>query len=104
MTCKWVHGRLSAYNGTPTLRLWEIGTHHLFGLGTNYEAVFRRHGFDDADEPDLPPSIERVFEGFQTNIFGDFQVCPLEAFRPGNMQPARVISAKHLFVQRISPD
>lgn len=28
-----VHGRLTVYNGGyPNLRLWQIGTHHLFGI------------------------------------------------------------------------
>ncbi len=28
LRCVWIHGRLYATNGTPALRLWEIGTHH----------------------------------------------------------------------------
>jgi len=30
--CFSVHGRLSAYNGAPSLRIWPIGTHRLLGV------------------------------------------------------------------------
>src|SRR5262245_48301115 len=30
--CFTVHGRLSVYNGTPSIRLWPIGTKRLLGI------------------------------------------------------------------------
>lgn len=97
--CRWIHGRLRAYNGAPSLRMWEVGTHHLFGLGTNYELSHRcEHCAPNA--PDLPPNVDRVFMGFQTVVWGEFEVCPLAPFKPGHMQPAHLIGAKDLVVKR----
>ena len=31
-SCYWTRGRLSFYNGTPSFRLWKIGTHRLIGI------------------------------------------------------------------------
>jgi hypothetical protein len=96
--CRWIHGHLQTYNGTPTLRVWEVGTHHLFGLGTNYESLNRcKHC--DPDAPDLPPNVERVFEGFKTVVWGEFEVCPLAPYKSGHMQPAHLISASNLVVK-----
>src|SRR6185436_2347848 len=30
--CSRVHGRLSVYNGTPSIRLWPLGTKRLLGI------------------------------------------------------------------------
>ena len=31
-SCHIVHGRLMAYNGTPTFRIWVVGTKRLLGV------------------------------------------------------------------------
>jgi hypothetical protein len=36
--CYWAHGRLSAYDGTPSFRLWKIGTRRILGIYSGPEA------------------------------------------------------------------
>ena len=51
--CYWTHGRLSVYNGNPTLRLWKIGTHRMLGV-YNGPSHFPPHTMGDNENPDLP--------------------------------------------------
>ena len=71
--CFVVHGRLSAYNGAPTFRLWPVGTKRLIGI------------VPDEDARKLPASI-RDEAGFANDIFGRFTVCPFTPARRGVMQ------------------
>jgi len=71
--CFSVHGRLSAYNGSPSLRIWPIGTHRLLGV------------FKDEEPLSIPENI-RNLAGFDKDIYGDFLVCPLTKSEPGSMQ------------------
>jgi len=82
--CFSVHGRLSAYNGTPTLRMWRIGTDRMLGV---------------RDEFPLPESLEpRV--NWDVNVYGDYVVCPLTHQRGGEMQVVCVESANHVVVNK----
>jgi hypothetical protein len=93
-SCYWTHGRLSAYNGTPTMRLWKIGTKRIlaihsgpgFKLGDDHENL----------EPEMPENVERALNPFQNVVFADFEVCPLEPERPGVMQDVCIESAKNI--------
>lgn len=83
--CFTVHGRLSAWNGTPSLRIWRVGTNRTLG--------------DHEDWP-LP---EDLAEGMDWNVeaWGDFEVCPFAKERPGVMQMVCIQSANHVtFKQR----
>jgi hypothetical protein len=91
-TCYWVHGRLGVYDGNPTYRLWKIGTHHLFGILSGPGSLKRNP--DDGVEAQLPDNIS--FHSTGTQIFGDFEICPLQREVPGEMQNACIESAKKL--------
>ena len=84
--CRWAHGRLMRYQGGPGLRIWEIGTHHVFGLPPLVPAM---------DLGDLPPNAEKLLNN-DNMLFGDYKVCPLEPYSAGHMQAARVVAARHL--------
>ena len=90
--CFVVHGRLSVYNGTPSIRLWPIGTKRLLGV------------FDPEDisaVPDrntIPASIGSKLN-FDKDVFGNFLVCPITRSRSGRMQTVCIASGKHLFVR-----
>ena len=84
--CFTIHGRLSAYNGTPSLRIWKIGTHRMFGILPDEGAG-------------LPKDVARVFRPFDTEIYGDFLVCPLTRSRSGYMQMVSLKSAKNIVVK-----
>ncbi len=57
--------------------------------------------FDDAREPPLPSNVQKVLTGFGVNIFADYEVCPLTRSMPGHMQHVCVVSASHVFVQKL---
>ena len=92
-TCYWTHGRLLAANGNPSYRLWKIGTHRVLG-------IYSGPGAEKADEldnehPELPANLGK-YDLLKTTIFGDFEVCPLEAEKEGHMQSACIESAKKI--------
>lgn len=84
--CRWVHGRLMMYQGGPGLRIWAIGTHHVFGLPPLSAGM---------DVGDLPPRADKLLND-DNMLFGDYKVCPLEPYRVAHMQPARAVAARRL--------
>jgi hypothetical protein len=72
-SCFVVRGRLSAYNGNPTFRIWPICTHRLLGV------------VPSEDARSLPAEL-RGFAGFDHDVFGTFTVCPFTRNRAGVMQ------------------
>lgn len=97
-----VHGRLTVYNGGyPNYRLWQIGTHHLFGIYSD-PADFKcgRGSACDADgDPTLPSDLEKL-NLLGHFVYGDFEIRVLEPFQTGHMQAACIVDAKNLVVQR----
>lgn len=96
-SCYWVHGRLGVANGNPTIRLWKIGTHHMFGILSGPGSLDRDP--DDSLEPELPSNVERAFKTLTTRIYADFEICPLEPEKSGEMQDACIESARNLVVE-----
>ena len=100
-----IHGRLNVYNGGyPNLRIWQIGTHHMFGIYSD-AADLRclRSGtceqVNDYDDSKLPSSLEQLDLEHST-IYGDFEIRVLEPFRQGHMQPACIVDADKLIIRR----
>jgi hypothetical protein len=81
--CFTVHGRLSAWNGSHSLRIWRVGTKRI--LGTR-------------DEP-LPENLAKEM-GWGVEAWGDFVVCPYTKERPGVMQSVCIESADHVFYKK----
>ena len=100
-SCYWTRGRLSIYNGNPSLRVWKIGTKHLFGIYSG-PSTFPPRTSEDSESPELPPNLESLDGPLDDGgeIFADFEVCPLRPEHPHQMQPACIESAKNVFVQR----
>ena len=94
-SCYWAHGRLSIYNGTPSYRLWKIGTHRILGIYSRPEG--QTADTLDAEHPELPANLDRAFKSLATEVFADFEICPLEPERTGVMQAACIESAKNIF-------
>ncbi|HXA17752.1 MAG TPA: hypothetical protein VN380_12220 [Thermoanaerobaculia bacterium] len=92
-SCFVVRGRLSAYNGTPTFRIWPVGTHCLLGV------------IPSEDPRSLPGELRGV-AGFEQDVFGTFTVCPFTKRRAGVMQfvcvetVRNVDTRKHPFSRR----
>jgi len=96
-SCYRTHGRLAAYNGTPTMRLWKIGTKRIM-------AIHSGPGFKVGDDhenldPEMPENLERALKPFQNVVFADFEICPLEPEVAGTMQRVCIESAKKIFAE-----
>jgi hypothetical protein len=85
--CFTIHGRLSVYNGAPSYRIWKIGTNRILGI---HEGI--------GESAWMPDEI-RDQAGFGTEVFGDFEVCPLSKKKPGVMQIVCIKSASHVAVK-----
>ena len=84
--CFAVHGRLFAANGTPSLRIWKIGTKRILGIHNDEELG----SFPDC----LSPHI-----GFGKDLYADFLVCPFTRERTGSMRVVCIESASRMLVQ-----
>jgi len=84
--CFRVRGRLRAYNGNPTFRIWPIGTKRLLGVT----------GARPGEEPILPKDLHC---GFDCDVFADFEVCPFSESKPGVMQRTCIESADNRVIK-----
>jgi hypothetical protein len=85
--CFAVHGRLNSWNGTPTYRIWVLGTKRVLGVS---EGRFGPNGYEL-----LPREIPQP-TSFDTEYFGDFTVCPFEPEQPKKMRLVCVSAVNHL--------
>ena len=91
--CFNVHGRLSVYNGTPSIRLWPIGTKRLLG-------IIDPNDVSNAPGPTvLPVEIKNKLD-WDKDVLGDFFVCPLTRQQSGKMQTVCIESGKNLTVRK----
>ncbi|SRR6266446_45901 len=81
-----VHGRLTYYNGTPSCRIWIVGTKRLLGVSQS------------GDEMAYMPKRLRDLMSWDREIFADFVVEPLTTYQAGAMQMVRVVSAARIVV------
>jgi hypothetical protein len=81
--CFKVAGRLSAWNGNPTYRIWRIGTKRILGVSN-----------------DTLPEPVAANMGWNVEASGDFFVCPFTRERPGRMQQVCVESVENLKYRR----
>lgn len=88
--CFSVRGRLSLYNGAPTIRLWRAGTRRVLGVSGSYA----REGYGS-----IPEELERQLS-WETELWGDFLVCPFTRRRPGEMQMICVEAGRNVVARR----
>jgi hypothetical protein len=91
--CFNVHARLSVYNGTPSIRLWPVGTKRLLG-------VIDPKDISAEPGPSVIPASVSGRLDWDKEIFGDFLVCPLSRSRPGRMQTVCIESGRNLVVRK----
>ncbi len=85
---------MNLYNGTPSVRIWRVGTKRIVGVS--------EQRFSVAGYCNLPPSIhERL--SWDSDLFADFVVCPFTPEEPGIMQLVCVDSAKHIVLRTSTP-
>ncbi len=85
--CFKVHGRLSAYNGNPSFRIWRIGTARLLGVSDAHAKISQ-----------FPSDLEDKLD-WGVQVFGDFEVCPFAKETKGAMQFVCIAAASNLVVR-----
>jgi len=87
-----IHGRLSFYNGTPSARIWIVGSTRMLGVLPD----------EDLDALGLPPRISRLLGDesgiFAKQIYADFHVQPMAPDKKGHMRPVKMLGAKNIVV------
>ena len=81
--CFEVRGRLSFWNGTPSARIWRIGTTRMLGVHND----------------ELPPELVSRRSSFDTELWGTFTVCPLTNRSAGHMQYVCIESWRDISVR-----
>ena len=100
-SCYWTHGQLKFWEGTPSLRLWKIGTKRILGIYSGPE-TYPGDLDGDNEHPELPANIQARLKPFANQIYADFEVCPLEPEKPKTMQAACIEAAKNIVVDDFS--
>jgi hypothetical protein len=88
--CFKVRGRLSLYNGAPTIRLWRAGTKRILGVSASYA---------QDGSSSIPAEIEKQL-GWETELWGDYLVCPFTREHPGVMQMICIEGASRTSVRK----
>lgn len=111
--CYWTRGRLSVYEGgAPSYRLWKIGTRRILGI-FNGPSHFPPAIEEYDENPELPETLLKAYQAdnrrmkkrtgttwtIPPSVFADFEVCPLEPEKKGEMQAVCIESAKNIFVE-----
>jgi hypothetical protein len=100
-SCVRIHGRLWAGNGTPSIRLWQIGTHHIYGIYSNGYGFTHDSQTLDNEAPELHFAFPKSTpDSTIWTVYGDFDVCPLEPLIQGHMQAACIASASHVIAPK----
>lgn len=90
--CTTIHGRLHFYGGDGQLRIWHIGTHHDFTPDeSSWDTVINwlRDGVEPSKKKDYSDPAIAV------DMYGDFEICPIEPYRKGAVQRAKVVRVSH---------
>ena len=90
--CFQLRGRLSIYNGTPSLRLWPVGTTRLLGISEG------RFAHPDIDN--IPRQVRARLGSLDDEVFADFTVCPFASDKPGVMRLICVESATNIVLRQ----
>ena len=86
--CFAIHGRMNFWNGTPSVRIWKVGSHRILGVSDR-----KVEGYSNI--PDGP--LQQL--GWDTDLFADFLVCPFTSDQPGTMQLVCVDSASKVLIR-----
>jgi hypothetical protein len=98
-SCYWTHGRLNIANGTPTVRLWKIGTKRILAIHSGPD--YKKGDDQENDSPELPSNVETALSKSKYgSIFADFEICPLEPEETGVMQTVCIESGKNIVAVR----
>lgn len=88
--CFKVTGRMFLSNGTPSIRIWPVGTKRILGISEG------RFYLDDYGN--VPDELVQQLS-WKTAIYADFTVCPFTNDKPGVMRLVCVESAKNVSIR-----
>lgn len=90
--CFTIHGRAHLYGGDGQLRIWHVGTHHDYEPDDSSRARVEQWLMAGVKEPE---KSRLASPASWVNLFADFVICPVEPFKKGSVQKAKVVSAEH---------
>ena len=82
--CLEIRGRISYFNGNPSVRIWPIGSNRLLSVIND----------------ELPSDLQARMRTFDTELWGPITVCPRAEPVPGRMQAVCVASWGKLVERR----
>ncbi len=89
-SCYAVRGRMTLANGTPSIRIWPVGTRRILGVSEGR--------FFLKDYRNIPDDLAGLLT-WENAVFADFTVCPFTDDRPGVMRFVCVESAENVEVK-----
>ena len=89
--CMTFYGNLAVYTGSPSIRIWPVGTKQLYGL---------RSTGSDPENVVLPEKLRDALATNPLEINGKWEVCPLEPERSNQLRAVCLESASEL---RVTP-
>ena len=90
--CFKVYGRIRVYSGTPSVRIWPVGTNRLLGVSEGR--------FYNPEYSNMPPDLSNLLT-WDKEIFADLIVCPFTPDEPGVMRLVCIDSASNVVVKKI---
>lgn len=90
--CFKVYGRIRVYNGTPSVRIWPVGTNRLLGVSEGR--------FYNPEYSNMPPDLSDLLT-WDKEIFADLIVCPFTPDEPGVMRLVCIDSVSNVIVKKI---
>ena len=88
--CYKVRGRMSLSNGTPSVRIWPVGTKRILGIS---EGRFYLEEYAN-----IPEELVRQLT-WDNAIFADFTLCPFTDDKPSVMRLVCVESAENVEIR-----
>jgi hypothetical protein len=82
--CFAIRGRLSFWNGTPSARIWPIGSKRLLGIHSDV----------------VPLALREQMMSFDSEAYANFYVCPYTYSKQGHMQFVCIQSWKNLVIRQ----
>lgn len=89
--CFKARGKMFFSNGTPSIRIWLVGTKRILGISEG------RFYLDDYDN--VPNELVNLLN-WQNSMFADFTICPFTKDKPGVMRLVCVDKAENMSIRK----
>ena len=89
-SCFEIRGRMAPSNGTPSLRIWPVGTKRLLGVSEERGSTSENYN--------VPKELLEQLS-FGKAMYADFTICPFTDDEPGVMRILCVESAENISIR-----